>query len=104
MPFLDFDEIEYQPLAPAHSSARGAVVTGTRLQLGRVRFAKGEGADYHSHPQEQMIYVLSGRLLVTSGEEERELLPGQGAWHLPGVPHRVRALEDTELISCKSLP
>lgn len=101
MPFVDFDALELQAMAPAHSRARGAVVTGTQLQMSRVRFAAGEGADYHSHPHEQMIYVLAGRLRVTSGAQERELTPGQGAWHPPGVRHRVHAVEATELISVK---
>lgn len=103
MPFVDFDEIDEKLLAPAHSNAKGAAVSGEQLQMGRVRFAEGESADLHSHPHEQMIYILRGRLLVTSGNEERELGPGQGAWHPPGTPHRVHALADTELLSCKSL-
>lgn len=104
MPFIDFDQIERKALAPGHSSAQGEVVTGTQIQMGRVRFAKGYGADEHVHPHEQMVYVLEGRLLVVSGGEERELRPGQGVHHPPGVPHRVTALEDTVLISCKPFP
>ena len=55
-------------------------------------------ADYplpiHEHPQEQTGYLVSGRLLLTIGEETREVGPGD-SWSIPGgVPHGAETLED----------
>lgn len=62
-----------------------------------------EGAEVHTHPHEQISYVLSGRLLAMVGGEEKELLPGQAVHNPPNVPHNVRALEDSVILSCKSI-
>lgn len=103
MPFVDFELLAAEELAPGHSTARGAVVAGKQIQMGRVHFAKGGGAREHAHAHEQMIYVLRGRLRAVSGGEERILVAGQGAYHPAHVPHQVEALEDTELLSCKAI-
>lgn len=50
----------------------------------------------HFHPRTtQWAHVVSGRLLVTDGEREVELRPGDTVMDLPGEPHAWRALEDT---------
>lgn len=103
MPFLDFDAFDKQPITPQHSSAYGELVTGDAVEMGRLSFKEGEGAEPHAHPQEQMIYVLTGRLLVTLDGVTSEVGPGSG-FHAPSnVPHGVRALEDTQLLSCKEV-
>lgn len=65
--------------------------------------AKGEGAQRHAHPEEQVIYVLRGRLRVTLGEEQYIVEAGQASYHPSNVPHEVLALEDTEALSVKNI-
>ena len=103
MPFLDFDRIEPEYVTPRYSKAFGPLVTGQQIEVGRLRFGAGEGAVEHSHPQEQIMVVLRGRLRVTLAGETRELGPGQGFLAPPNVAHQVVALEPTEVLSCKGL-
>jgi quercetin dioxygenase-like cupin family protein len=88
---------------PSAARAYGELLTGQRIEVGRLRFTKGEGANPHQHPQEQIMVVISGRLRVTLGGETAELGPGDAFHALPMVPHQVTALEDTLVLSCKAL-
>ena len=45
---------------PDYSTANGACVEGDRLIVGLMRMPAGTGAEPHSHPNEQWIYVLEG--------------------------------------------
>jgi quercetin dioxygenase-like cupin family protein len=103
MPFIDFDSLEKETVTPRYSTAYGEVATGEQVELGRLRFKAGEGAVEHRHPHEQIMYVVAGRLRVTLEGETEEIGPGQ-AFHAPSdVPHEVKAVEDTEVLSCKSV-
>lgn len=87
-----------------YSTARGPVLRSEKQEVSKVRFAKGEGAHQHSHPEEQTFYVLEGRLQVTLGEDEPyEVGPHEGSFHPSNMPHRVEALEDTVAISFKNI-
>ena len=45
---------------PDYSTANGACVEGDRMIVGLMRMPAGTGAEPHSHPNEQWIYVLEG--------------------------------------------
>jgi len=75
---------------------------GQALEVSRISFDKGQGADVHQHPEEQVMYVLSGRLRVTCGDETYEVGPGQATFNPSNVPHGVTALEDVVVLSIKS--
>lgn len=102
MPFVDFDELDEATALPGGAVRHDATVRGRGVLLSRVRFPAGTGVGEHHHPEEQMVYVVAGRLRVVSGGEERVLGPGEGVHHPSSVEHSVQALEDTELITCKS--
>ncbi len=103
MGFHDFDELPKEYVTPQHSRAYGELLTGQGIEVGRLRFEKGEGASPHQHPQEQIMYVIEGRLRVTLDGETTELGPGEAFHATPMVLHDVTALEDTQVLSCKSL-
>jgi quercetin dioxygenase-like cupin family protein len=44
----------------------------------------------HHHPGAEFIYVISGRLVVTVGDEEHELATGDSMYFDPSVPHAYR--------------
>ncbi|MQA06437.1 MAG: cupin domain-containing protein [Streptosporangiales bacterium] len=103
MPLIKLDEMEKEYVTPKYSTAFGELVTGNRIEVGRLAFEPGEGAVAHSHPQEQVMYVISGRLAVEFPDETGELGPGE-AFHAPAnVWHKVTALESTVVISCKDV-
>ncbi len=55
----------------------------------------------HSHPHEQMSYVVSGELIVHIGETQEQLGPGDMFTVPPDVPHTVRLLtEQVRLVDC----
>lgn len=101
MPFVVFDEVEKEFVTPKYSTAYGELVTGQFVEVGRLTFKKDEGAVEHAHPQEQVMYVISGHLSVDMDGEHAELGPGMAFHALPNHPHKVQAVEDTQVISCK---
>lgn len=101
MPFLVFDEIQKEFVTPKYSTAYGELVTGEHIEVGRLFFKAGEGAVEHAHPHEQVMYVISGHLSVDMDGEHAELGPGMGFHAPPNHKHRVQAVEDTQVLSCK---
>jgi quercetin dioxygenase-like cupin family protein len=105
MPLIRLDEIEKEYVTPKYSTAFGELVAGDRIEVGRLRFDADEGAVEHAHPQEQVMIVISGRLHVEipSEGEDAELGPGEGFHARSNVKHKVTAVEDTVVISCKDV-
>ena len=63
------------------------IVTGEQMHLIRAVYEPGATYEMHSHPYEQFSLLLSGRLLLTVGDETREIGAGDG-WYAPAdVPH-----------------
>jgi quercetin dioxygenase-like cupin family protein len=66
---------------------------GGRTLLAEFRLDAGSALPSHAHPHEQTGYLVAGRLLLTIGEERREVGAGD-AWCIPGgVVHCAEALE-----------
>jgi quercetin dioxygenase-like cupin family protein len=66
---------------------------GKNLMISVVRLEPGSVVEEHSHPHEQMGFLLEGRLEFTIGGVTRLLGPGD-IWRIPGgVVHSVRALD-----------
>lgn len=71
--------------------------SGDALMLSVVTLEPGAVVPEHSHPHEQMGYLVSGRLEFTIGGQTRILGPGD-QWRIPGgVPHRVVAVDGPAL-------
>ena len=45
---------------PDYSTANGSVIEGDRMMVALMRMPAGTGAERHSHPTEQWIYILEG--------------------------------------------
>jgi quercetin dioxygenase-like cupin family protein len=61
---------------PDYSTANGSCVEGDRMIVGLMRMPAGTGAEPHSHPNEQWIYILEGTFQATIGGKEIEARPG----------------------------
>ena len=74
------------------------LITGDRMMLAHVYLKEGCVVPMHSHENEQLTYILEGRLRFWIGSEDAEpmdLGPGE-VLHIPShVPHKALALEDT---------
>ena len=61
---------------PAYSTAHGPCVEGDRMIVGLMRMNAGTGAEPHSHPNEQWIYVLEGTFHANIDGKEFDVKPG----------------------------
>ncbi len=68
---------------------------GERTLMAEFRLHAGHVLPAHVHPHEQTGYLVSGRVRLRIGSEQRELLPGD-SWCVPGgVEHAAELLEDS---------
>jgi quercetin dioxygenase-like cupin family protein len=69
-----------------------------QLMLVRHVMEPGWNGIRHSHPHEQMVYVVRGHLRVTCGAEIFDVIAG-GSFVVPGgVEHQASALEKSEVL------
>jgi quercetin dioxygenase-like cupin family protein len=102
MGLVRFDRDENNLVSEGYSQGRGPVLRSDSLELTKISFATGEGAEMHQHDEEQVVYILSGRIRATLGDEEYEVGPGEATFAPAGVPHGMHALEDTVALSVKN--
>ena len=76
---------------PDYSTANGSCVEGDRMIVGLMRMPAGTGAEPHSHPNEQWIYVLEGTFTATIGGKAVEAGPGSVVYVPADVIHTGRA-------------
>ncbi len=69
------------------------------LMTVELHFEKGSFGAKHSHPHEQIGYIISGKLVYQEeGCEDRILETGDTYYVAPNVVHGVQILEDTKLL------
>ncbi len=90
-------------ITPTHSDARGPVVRGSSIEIQKMPWRAGDSARPHQHPEEQAIYVISGRMRMTCGGETYDVRPGEVSYHPSNVLHSAMAVEDTVAISFKNI-
>jgi unsaturated pyranuronate lyase len=74
------------------------LITGEALMIAHVYLAKGAIVPQHAHHNEQLTYVLEGRMRFWFGKDGSEVLEvgaGEVLTIPPHVPHKAEALEDT---------
>jgi quercetin dioxygenase-like cupin family protein len=91
--FTTHDSILYAPALPGIE--RRTLCHGERMLMTEFRLHAGSVLPAHAHPHEQTGYLVSGRLRLRIGGEERELGPGD-SWSIAGgVEHQATILEDS---------
>ncbi len=70
-------------------------LNGEQVTLARFWLRKGVLVPEHSHPNEQLAYVLEGALKFTIAGEEIMVRAGEVLCIPPNVPHQAEAVEDT---------
>ena len=74
------------------------LVTGERLMLAHVYLDQGCIVPQHSHDNEQLTYILEGKLRFFLGDDGSEVVDVAAGevLHIPSnLPHKAEALEDT---------
>lgn len=78
--------------------SRKILASGGKMMTVEVRFEKGAIGSPHSHPHEQIGYVLKGRFEATVGDHTAIIEVGDTYYVPPDVVHGVVALEDGMLL------
>jgi quercetin dioxygenase-like cupin family protein len=68
------------------------------MMLAHVYLKKGCVVPKHQHENEQLTYVLEGKLRLWVGDDQRQVVdvgPGEVLFIPGNVPHKAEALEDT---------
>lgn len=69
------------------------IISGEAVQVVRAELDAGADFEPHSHPNEQITVVLSGRGEATVGEVRREVGPGSLVSIPPDVIHGMRVFD-----------
>ena len=74
---------------------RKTLAYGEKTLMTEFRLRKDALLPRHSHPHEQIGYLVEGRMRLSIGTEEREVETGD-SWCIPGgVEHGAHILEDS---------
>jgi quercetin dioxygenase-like cupin family protein len=87
-----WDDLEREQLSTLISRR---LITGDQLMIAHVYLAKGAIVTEHSHHNEQITYILEGKLRFFMGDEVVDVAAGEVLTIPPHVPHKAEALEDT---------
>jgi quercetin dioxygenase-like cupin family protein len=74
------------------------LITGEQMMIAHVYLAKGAVVPKHDHHNEQITYILEGRLRFWLGDDASEVVDvgaGEVLTIPPHLPHKAEALEDT---------
>ncbi|GAA4712574.1 cupin domain-containing protein [Brevibacillus fulvus] len=71
---------------------------GGSLMMVEVTFEKGAVGEVHSHPHEQVSYIVQGSFRFQLGDEEQVVKKGDSVYIPSGVRHGVVALEEESVI------
>lgn len=74
------------------------LVWGEKSSLCAFHLAKDALLPRHSHPHEQIGYLVSGHIRLTVGDETLDAHPGDSWCVLGGVEHHVEVIEDTLVV------
>ena len=88
---------------PAYSTAHGPCVEGDRMIVGLMRMTAGTGAEPHSHPNEQWIYILEGTFRATIGGKQIDAKAGSVLYIPANIVHAGKATPDGDVVffTCK---
>ncbi len=85
-------------LAVAPGVQRKTLAVGAHTLMSKFFLEKGSELPLHKHPHEQIGFLVSGRIILTIGDQVCEMAPGD-SWAVPGdVEHKAEVLETAEAL------
>ncbi len=87
-----------KPSVPEPGLQRQVLAHNANLMLVRHQMQKGWQGERHSHPHDQLVYVIQGHLTFTSGPSTFEAKAGDSFVVPGGVEHQASAVEDSEVL------
>ena len=89
---------EVPVLFPEDGLTRQVLAWSKQMMLVRHLMEPGWKGTRHSHPHEQMVYIVRGHLRVFCGGAEFEVFPGDSFVVPGGVEHQASAFEESEVL------
>jgi quercetin dioxygenase-like cupin family protein len=83
---------------PTYSTAHGPCVEGDRMIVGLMRMSAGTGAEPHSHPNEQWIYILEGTFRATIDGKQIDAKPGSVVYIPANTIHAGKATAEGDVL------
>ena len=94
MPLMKKANLDRLKERPVRDGVRRKVFSGEGATLAWHTLDPGHGANPHSHPHEQIVYMVSGRVRFAVGDEETILGPGDMIVIPPGVVHWAETISE----------
>ena len=95
---FDLAQVNHILGGPDYSTANGSCVEGDRMIVALMRMPAGTGAEAHSHPNEQWIYVLQGTFRGKLEGEDIEVKPGSVLYVPANAVHSGGATPDEDVV------
>ncbi len=92
------DELECIEAGTGYSTSNGGVVEGERMLVGYIHKPRGTGSRPHTHPNEQLNYVLKGTLHGAINGVEFVAPQGTLIYIPAEAPHYIHATQDEDVI------
>ncbi|MDC9594927.1 cupin domain-containing protein [Xenorhabdus sp. IM139775] len=92
---VNWDDI---PKENVSESIERQVIHGDKLTIAKLYMKSGASVQTHSHPNEQITWILTGHIRFQYGEDLEQVvdLKSGDVLHLPAdIPHNAICLEDT---------
>jgi quercetin dioxygenase-like cupin family protein len=83
---------------PGYSTAFGGCVEGERMMAALMRMPAGTGAESHTHPNEQWIYILEGVMESVVNGKRDLIKPGHVIYIPAGTIHYGRAMPESDVV------
>jgi quercetin dioxygenase-like cupin family protein len=99
--FPDFIVVEHKDgkeSSPEKGLKRRVLAYNDKLFLVEHEMSKGWVGTVHSHPHEQVVYVVHGHLKITCQEKTADVRTGDAFVVRGGVQHGASAVEDSLVI------
>jgi mannose-6-phosphate isomerase-like protein (cupin superfamily) len=95
---FELASVNHLRIGPDYSTANGACVEGDRMIVGLMRMPAGTGAEPHSHPNEQWVYVLEGTFRAVIDGQSIEATPGSLVYIPANIIHTGGASPDGDVV------
>ena len=99
--FSDFSFTKTEDIKPTHPEAglvRRVGATNDKLTVVEHRMEKGWVGARHSHPHDQVVYIVRGHLKVVCADTTFEVRAGDSFVVRGGIEHQASAFEESLVI------
>ena len=91
MPIIDINAVPLPPPEDGRSARRfvNKEAGAANLTVGELVMQDGAALRLHTHPTDEAIILIEGRVEMVVGDERRVVTPGHTLLAPPGTPHRL---------------